>query len=106
MVRLPGKTLLAVALALSACGGSSPRPTSVSGLVFLTSDGCSNSQTMRLRLEEALRRLRVPSDYQVINVASLPAIDARRSYQTPTLLYAGQDIFGIREAPPPYPEPT
>jgi hypothetical protein len=106
MVRVPLRAFVALALALSACGGSSPRATSVSALVFLTNDGCANTQTMRSRLDEALRRLGLPSDYQVLNVASLPAADARRGYPTPTLLYAGQDIFGPREATPLYPEPT
>ena len=66
-------------------------------LVFLTRDGCVNTQTMRNRLDEALGALALPSDYQFINADSLQQSDPRGGYGTPTVLYSGQDLFGLPE---------
>lgn len=75
-------------------------------LVFLTRDGCINTVTMRENLDEALRSLGLPAEHQVINLASLPATDARGGYPTPTVLHAGKDVFGMEEPTAPYPPPT
>jgi hypothetical protein len=101
------RTFLAVAvLAAGACGRASPHVASMSELMFLTREGCANTATLRARLDDALRTMRLPSDYQVIDVASLPNTDPRRAYPTPTLLYATRDVFGMPEPQPPYPDPT
>lgn len=84
----------------------SPGGTSMSELTFLTRDGCVNTVTMRANLDEALRALGLPSDYQVINLETLAATDARGGYPTPTVLYANKDIFGMSEPSVPYPPPT
>lgn len=75
-------------------------------LVFLTRNGCVNTVTMRENLDEALRLLGLPAEYQVIDSASLPETDPRGGYPTPTVLYAGQDLFGLVEPNVPYPPPT
>jgi hypothetical protein len=75
-------------------------------LVFLTRDGCVNTPTMRGHLDRALKDSDLPSDYQVVDLASLPATDARIGYPTPTLLYKGKDLFGLSAPTPPFPEPT
>ena len=96
---------LAVAILAAACGGSEPKE-SMRELVFLTRKGCPQTATMRARLDDALQAMESPSDYQVINVASLPDTDPRRGYPTPTLLYARRDLFDMPEPLPPYPTPT
>lgn len=75
-------------------------------LVFLTRDGCMNSETMRAHLDEALRALKWPTSYQVVDQDTLPRSDVRSGYATPTLLLANRDLFGLPEPVPPYPEPT
>ncbi len=75
-------------------------------VTFLTRDGCSNTATMRENLDEALRSLGLPAEYQVINLASLPGTDARGGYPTPTVLHADKDLFGMAEPTLPYPPPT
>jgi len=75
-------------------------------LVFLTRDGCPNTPTMRANLDVALRAVGLPSDYECIDVGTLPSADARRGYPTPTLLYRNRDLFGLPEPRPPLPEPT
>jgi hypothetical protein len=75
-------------------------------LELLTREGCANTVTMRARLHDALRTMKWPSDYQVIDVASLPDTDSRRGYPTPTLLYAKRDLFAMLQPQPPYPPPT
>ena len=75
-------------------------------LVFLTRDGCVNTPDMVNNLDDALKALGWPKDYQFINVAKLPANDARKGYQTPTVLWKGHDIFGMPTPTPPFPEPS
>lgn len=75
-------------------------------LVFLTRDGCVNTATMRTRLDEALARLRLSTDYTVVDADTLPADDVRRGYGTPTVLYDDRDLFGMPAPTPPLPEPT
>ncbi len=75
-------------------------------LTFLTRDCCAKAAVMRERLDEALVRRRLPSSYQVIDLATLPDADPRRGYPTPTLLRSGRDLFGMPEPQPPLPAPT
>jgi hypothetical protein len=75
-------------------------------LVLLTREGCINTDTMRANVDLALQSLGRPGDYKIIDLATLPETDVRRGYPTPTLLYRGQDVFGLAEPRPPLPEPT
>ena len=96
--------VLAVVMAVTSCHS---RPTfDVKQVVLLTREGCAASPTMQGRLDDALRAMGAPTDYQTIDVVDLPASDARRGYPTPTVLYANRDIFGMPEPKPPYPDPT
>ena len=83
-----------------------PAQGSSSRLVLLTRDGCVNTDTMRSRIVEALRRMSSAPDLQMVDLDTLPAADVRRGYPTPTLLYADRDVFGLDVPKPPLPEPT
>jgi hypothetical protein len=99
--------IAAVALAVAAC--SSPQSSHEAGavnIVLLTRDGCANTDVLRTNLEAALQSLAAAPDYEVLDLARLPAADVRRGYPTPTLLYANRDLFGLPEPRPPLPEPT
>lgn len=87
-------------------GQNSESTASTKDLVFLTRDGCVNTVTMRANLDEALQALALPTDYQLIDVDTLPASDPRGGYGTPTVLFAGRDLFGMDEPPVPHPPPT
>ena len=65
-----------------------------------------NTTTMRARLDDALERLGLSKDYQVIDADTLPDSDVRRGYGTPTVLYDNRDLFGTAEPTPPVPAPT
>jgi hypothetical protein len=71
-------------------------------LVFLTRDGCVNTPDMVNNLDDALKALKLPNDYQYINVSKLPTSDLRTGYPTPTVLWKGRDIFGMDVPKPPY----
>ena len=75
-------------------------------VVFLTREGCANTAEMRASLDEALRALGRPTDYAVIDLATLPDSDVRRGYPTPTVLYGNRDLFGLPQPTPPLPQPT
>lgn len=75
-------------------------------VTFLTREGCVNTAVMRGRLDEALKGLSMSSEYQVVDLDSLPNSDARRGYPTPTVLINGVDLFGYPAPTPPFPEPT
>lgn len=99
--------VVALIVVSSACARSgSQSALAVTNLEFLTRPGCANTATMSGRLDEALGRLGLATEYRVIDLATLPESDARRGYPTPTLLYGGHDLFGMVEPQPPYPEPT
>lgn len=75
-------------------------------LVFLTRDGCVNTETMRANLDEALGAMGLATDYQFIDADTLKESDARGGYGTPTVLYLGRDLFGMADPPVPHPSPT
>jgi hypothetical protein len=95
--------LLALAMAINA----SDKPGSVTAdLVFLTREGCVNTPDMVNNLDDALKSLGWPTDYQYIDIGKLPKTDARTGYPTPTLLWKGKDLFGMPVPNPPFPEPA
>ena len=75
-------------------------------LVFLTRDGCVNTPDMVNNLDAALATLKLPKDFQFINIGTLAATDARTGYPTPTVLWKGKDIFGMPAPKPPYDVPS
>jgi hypothetical protein len=103
MTRLGAVLLLAI---VSGCSIDKTSITPAGELVFLTRDGCVNTATMRVRVDEALLLMGLTADYTVLNVATLPDDDARRGYPTPTLLYAKRDIFGLAAPRPSDSAPT
>ena len=86
--------LIAIALILVALSANAFEPFSVRDLVFLTRDGCSNTDLMRARLDEALKSLDLPTNYQLVDLDTLASSDRRRGYGTPTVLYKNRDLFG------------
>src|SRR5262249_17381224 len=97
------RRLLVCVLVAGVCACGQPSTSrSRQNLVFLTREGCPDSQQLRSNLDAALVALHVSPDYQVFNVASLPATDARGAYPTPTVLYQNRDLFGVPEPPLPH----
>ena len=66
-------------------------------LVFLTRDGCVNTARMRSSLDQALKSLSLPPNYEVIDSDRMNPSDRRRGYGTPTVLYKNRDLFGMAE---------
>ena len=100
-------------ITVSALGSCTRTPTqgsaqkdSMQQLVFLTRDGCVNTVTMRANLDEALRGLGLPSNYQFIDADTLAPSDPRGGYGTPTVLYENRDLLGMEEPTVPHPAPT
>jgi hypothetical protein len=77
-------------------------------LVFLTRDGCVNTPDMVNNLDDALKALGLPNDYQYVDIGKLKRSDARTGYPTPTVLWKGKgkDIFGMPVPKPPYDVPS
>ena len=76
-------------------------------MVFLTRDGCIQTDQMRTSLDAALAKMGGRGTaYQVIDLAALPDDDPRRGYPTPTILVRNRDLFGMPTPAPPLPEPT
>ena len=86
-------------------GCESTRPIEVRSLVLLTRGDCPDSAVMRGRLDEALKALESPTDYHVIDGATLHPTDPRNGYPAPTVLYQGGDLFGMPGPKPPFPDP-
>lgn len=103
-------TLLAILVGLAGCARPpaqvAPGTRSMTDLVFLTRDGCVNTVTMRANLDEALERLGLAKDYQLIDADTLKESDPRGGYGTPTVLVANRDLFGMPEPPVPHDSPT
>ena len=93
-------TALLLTLALAAA------PATMKDLTFLTRDGCVNTPDMVNNLDDALKALKMPNDYQYINIGKLPKDDPRTGYPTPTILWKGKDIFGMSAPKPPYNVPS
>lgn len=83
-----------------------PPRTVKADLVFLTRDGCVNTPDMVNNLDDALKALGWPTDYQYLDIGKLPKTDGRTGYPTPTLLWKGKDIFGMPAPTPPFAAPT
>ena len=103
--------MLGLLVLLGGCAPAAPvegtggrRP--MNDIVFLTRAGCVNTETMRASLDEALDRLGWPTDYALIDADTLTPSDPRGGYGTPTVLYAGRDLFGMPEPSVPHPSPT
>ncbi len=75
-------------------------------LMLLTRDGCINTPTMRQHLDQALQTLGQSVSCTVVDQGTLAEGDARRGYPTPTLLYAGTDVFGMAALAPPFRKPS
>jgi hypothetical protein len=97
--------MLWVALGVCASAQTSP-PRSMKELTLLTRDGCMNTDKLRANLDAALKTLKWSTNYQMVDLGTLGATDARTGYPTPTLLHKGRDIFGLPVPRPPYNEPT
>ena len=93
-------TALLLTLAIAAA------PATMKDLTFLTRDGCVNTPDMVNNLDDALRALKLPTDYQYIDIGKLPKDDPRTGYPTPTILWKGKDIFGMSAPKPPYNVPS
>lgn len=98
--------LLVVALPIVAFAQCTAGPQSMKRLEFLTRDGCAQTATMRVHLDEAIKTLDKPVPYVVVDLDLLAPTDVRKAYPTPTVLYGGADLFGMPEPKPPLPEPT
>ncbi|HYN09784.1 MAG TPA: hypothetical protein VES67_20545 [Vicinamibacterales bacterium] len=98
--------ILGLALAVSASAESWSQKRSMKELTLLTRDDCVNTAKIRTNLDKALKELNWSADYQVIDLGTLAAADARTGYPTPTLLYKSRDIFGMPVPKPPYNSPT
>jgi hypothetical protein len=96
-----------ILLTLAVTTSLSDKPASLKdNLVFLTRDGCVNTPDMVNNLDDALKSLGWPTDYQYIDIGKLPKTDARTGYPTPTLLWKGKDVFRMPVPTPPFPEPS
>ena len=97
-------------LAMAGCSKPAPRPgepvTAVARLALVTRDGCMNTDRLRKNLDAALKQVRRPLAYDVVDQATLGETYPRRGYPTPALLYANRDLLGLQEPKPPFPEPT
>lgn len=101
MARLLGMCVLA--MVVNAAQPSTP--SSMQELTFLTRDDCVNTPDLVFNLDDALKALGWPADYQYINIGTLPKTDVRTAYPTPTL-YRGKDLFGMPRPKPPYDTPS
>src|SRR5258708_4416979 len=98
--------LILVVVLAAAVRGATMTPSTMRDLTFLTRDGCVNTPDMINNLDDALKELGWPNDYQFINIAKLSKKDVRTGYPTPTILWKGKDIFGMPAPKPPYDVPS
>jgi hypothetical protein len=75
-------------------------------LTLLTCSECDAAAVLRRRVHEALAALDQPPLFAIVDVASLPDSDRRRTYPAPTLLWQGRDLFEHTERSIPYRMPT
>jgi hypothetical protein len=93
---------LFIALAIIFVAAPSIRPVerfNVRDLVLLTRDGCDNTARLRSSLDQALKALSLPINYELVASDKLEPSDRRRGYGTPTVLYKNRDLFGMAEPP-------
>jgi hypothetical protein len=86
-------------LVTSECASRKPEE-----VVFLTREGCIQTDQMRANLDAQVGSERMT--YRVVDLASLAPDDPSRGYPTPTLLYNNHDLFGMPTPAPPVPGPT
>jgi len=72
-------------------------------LTLLTCRDCDNGDILRRHLSDALSALGWRPLYAIVDIETLPPTDPRRAYPRPTLLWRGQDLFGMPESPAPDP---
>ena len=99
-------SLLMVGAACTAPSQSEDSAPIDANLVFLTREGCVNTDIMRANLDEALHAMGQSVAYAVVDLDALDNADLRRGYPTPTLLYKNRDVSGLPQPQPPLPEPT
>ena len=75
-------------------------------MVFLTRDECSQTAEMVRNLDQALKSLGWPRDYEMVDIGTLRNDDVRTGYPTPSVLWKGRDIFGLPTPTPPYDVPS
>ncbi|HEY3382527.1 MAG TPA: hypothetical protein VGK32_12205 [Vicinamibacterales bacterium] len=75
-------------------------------LVLLTRHGCRKTAAMLTNLDAALEAQGWPPGCQRLDIGTLPASDPRTGYPTPTLLYQGNDVFGMPVPQPPFDVPS
>lgn len=71
-------------------------------IVFLTRSNCINTPVMQERLLAAIGTLDFETSLKTVDIGTIPADDFRTGYGTPTILAAGEDLFG---SPSPQPAP-
>jgi len=92
-----------IALVFALTLGGAP---TMKDLTLLTRGGCVNTPDMVNNLDDALTALKLPKDYQFIDIGKLSKDDPRTGYPTPTILWKGKDIFGMPAPKPPYDVPS
>lgn len=92
---------IVVLVVTAACSSRVPKP-----IEFLTRSGCAQTDLMRGRIEQAIKKLVLSNAYTVVDLDTLAAADVRRGYPTPTVLVGGGDLFGMQTPTPPFPDPT
>lgn len=97
---------LMVGIGLTSAACAAPPSHSMNDLILLTRDQCVQTDTLRAHLDTALKAMKQPATYQILDLATLKADDPRSGYPTPTLLRGGRDLFGMTAPTPPFPEPT
>ena len=95
-----------VGIVLAIWSGAAPAPKTMKDLTFLTRADCVNTPDMVNNLDDALKALGWPNDYQFIDIGKLRTGDVRTGYPTPTLLWKGKDIFGLPAPKPPFDVPS
>lgn len=100
------RIVMMLSLAGATASATMAKVTTMRDLVFLTRDGCVNTPDMVNNLDDALKTLGWPNDYQYIDIGKLPKTDARTGYPTPTVLWKGKDIFGMPVPKPPFDVPS
>jgi hypothetical protein len=93
-MRIARPVLLALLLAITACGGSARRD-----LLLLIDDRCPESAAFKNNLDDMLAAMALdPSQsYALVNLATLPATDPRARYRAPTLLFHDAQMFRATE---------